>query len=53
MPIFMHKKIYLGGVAFAVPPKYIIEPFYIVYKGRDSALFVVVVILLKRILARA
>ena len=26
MPIFMHKKIYLGGMAFAVPPKYIIEP---------------------------
>ena len=22
----MHKKIYLGGMAFAVPPKYIIEP---------------------------
>ena len=28
MPIFMHKKIYLGGMAFAVPPKYIIEPFF-------------------------
>ena len=26
MPIFMHEKKYLGGIAFAVPPKYIIEP---------------------------
>ena len=26
MPTFLHKKIYLGGMAFAVPPKYIIEP---------------------------
>ena len=26
MPTFLHKKIYLGGMAFAVPPRYIIEP---------------------------
>ena len=26
MPILCIKKIYLGGRAFAVPPKYIIEP---------------------------
>ncbi len=30
MPIFMHKKIYLGGIAFAVPPKYIIEPLFLI-----------------------
>ena len=34
----MHKKIYLGGMAFAVPPKYIIEPLNTVYIGRDHAL---------------
>ena len=28
MPILCIKKIYLGGRAFAVPPKYIIEPIW-------------------------
>ena len=33
MPIFMHKKIYLGEMAFAVPPKYIIEPAFFISHG--------------------
>ena len=37
MPTFLHKKIYLGGMAFAVPPRYIIEPFlFRIHLWRDS-----------------
>ena len=28
MPTFLHKKYTLGGMAFVVPPRYIIEPLF-------------------------
>ena len=36
MPTFLHKKIYLGGMAFAVPPRYIIEPILEPQRGAQN-----------------